>query len=145
MTGDAKKEAVAINKSLTCLGDVIFARVSWDWLVLGCTTESTEILCTADHITLPPRMSKMHIYFYCCVCRPTKWSTCHTVTRSSRTPWRYLAAILCQDHLRPALSSYLISLYLVTATVGGRAVQGRACVVVRQHCDRISFSERVIP
>ena len=30
MTGDAKKEAVAINKSLTCLGDVIFARVCCD-------------------------------------------------------------------------------------------------------------------
>ena len=47
VTGDAKKEAVAINKSLTCLGDVIFARVfcncdsfclvdgfaEWNWCV----------------------------------------------------------------------------------------------------------------
>ena len=40
VTGDAKKEAVAINKSLTCLGDVIFARVSRDRLVLGCMKES---------------------------------------------------------------------------------------------------------
>ena len=40
VTGDAKKEAVAINKSLTCLGDVIFARVSRERLVLGCMTES---------------------------------------------------------------------------------------------------------
>merc|ERR1711981_1148106 len=28
VTGDAKKEAVAINKSLTCLGDVIFSRAN---------------------------------------------------------------------------------------------------------------------